>query len=294
MQNICRKIQRRLFNNKKYFCAFSEILSKTNQNSSEDGVSSQKYFNEEIIVSLTSYDKRINDVYLPIESIMSNSTKPNKIVLWLGENMKNCPLPETLKNQQKRGLEIRFTKDIRSYTKLIPSLKEFPNDTIITIDDDVLYPCDTIETLLNAHKKNSNLIYARRMHRIIVGADNIRPYQKWDWEIQDDKISPLNFPTGIGAVLYPPKCFSEEVFNENVFGDICKFADDIWFKAMSLLNGVNSQKVNTENSRKEFGISGFLENEPMNVLGLWNKNRTMNDIQLKAVFDKYNLWEKLV
>ena len=290
---ILRKVKRILFNERKKFSEFSKILAKRNLYSNEEGVSSQKYFNERIIVSLTSYDKRINDAYLPIESIMNNFIKPNKIVLYLGEDMKNYTLPNTLQNQQKRGLEIRFTKDIRAYKKLIPALKEFGADAVITIDDDVLYPPDAIESLLNGYKKNQNLIYARRMHRIVKKKD-ILPYGKWEWEVQDDVISALNFATGVGGVLYPPKCFPSEVFNENIFMDVCKFNDDIWFKAMSLLNGVYSQKVGDKKYDKFFPAAGFLENEEASKFGLWNKNRVMNDIQIKAVFDKYDLWEKLV
>jgi hypothetical protein len=290
---IIRKIQRILFNERQKFNDFSKILTEKNINSNEEGVSSQKYSNEQIIVSLTSYSKRINDVYLPIESIMCGSIKPNKILLWLGEDMINYQLPSNIQNQLKRGLEVMFTKDIRSYTKLIPSLKKFPNDVIITIDDDVLYPYNAVENLLNAYKKNSNLIYARRMHRIIK-KNKILPYRKWEWEIQDDKISTLNFPTGVGGGLYPPKCFDKRVFDENVFMSICKIGDDIWFKAMALLNGVNSQKVDTKKKCKNFGTAGVLENQPINKFGLWNENRAANDTQLKAVFDEYDLWKRLV
>jgi hypothetical protein len=131
------------------------------------------------------------------------------------------------------------------------------------------------------------------MHKI-VKKNGVLPYGKWEWEVQDDVISSLNFATGVGGVLYPANCFPSEVFNENVFLDICKFADDIWFKAMSLLNGVYSQKVGDKKYGKNFPAAGFLENEEVSKLGLWNKNRAMNDIQIKAVFDKYDLWEKLV
>lgn len=42
-------------------------------------------------------------------------------------------------------------------------------------------------------------------------------YMAWDWETSLLDASPLNFPTGCGGVLYPPHCFNDEVFNENVF-----------------------------------------------------------------------------
>ena len=83
------------------------------------GVANDKYGNEKIIVSLTTYGKRIYDVALSIESIMQGSMKPNKIILWIDKSWKGKGLPLALQRQQSRGLEINFCKDIRSYTKLV-------------------------------------------------------------------------------------------------------------------------------------------------------------------------------
>lgn len=41
--------------------------------------------------------------------------------------------------------------------------------------------------------------------------------------------------------------FSDEVFNESVFANICPFSDDIWFKAMALYNDKLCKKVYTHN-----------------------------------------------
>ena len=78
--------------------------------SSTKGISKERYCQKEVIVSLTTYGKRLYDVYLAIESIMQQSMKPNRIVLWLGDELKNRPLPRILGFQQQRGLEIVFCK----------------------------------------------------------------------------------------------------------------------------------------------------------------------------------------
>ena len=120
---------------------------------------------------------------------------------------------------------------------------------------------------------------------------NVEKYNKWTHKYPNYDISPLNFPTGVGGILYPPNCFVDEIFNEKVFMNICQYADDIWFKAMSLSKGVFSKKVFTHN------ISGGdhlrNENSQYSSLSQINVNKNMNDIQIKAVFDKYNLYEKL-
>ena len=54
------------------------ILFKT-----EMGISQEKYVDHEIIVSLTTYGSRIYDVALTIESIMEQTMKANRIILWI-------------------------------------------------------------------------------------------------------------------------------------------------------------------------------------------------------------------
>ena len=267
----------------------SEHLNNCALNSKEPGVLNEKYCSSEVIVSLTTYDNRLYEVYLAIESIMQQSLKPNRIILWLSDDLENVNMPRALRNQQKRGLEIKYCKDIRSYKKLIPALKAFPSAVILTIDDDRLYYFDLIENMINAYNKNPKLIYCTSMRRMnLLSKNMLEKYYKWSKEKYSDA-SPLNFPVGGGGVLYPPNCFSDEVFNENVFWDICKYADDVWFKAMALLNGTMAQRIFTHNKNG----SDTLTNKISEHTALNHINRKMNDIQLKAVFDKYGLYEKL-
>ena len=62
--------------------------------------------------------------YDTIESIMEQTMKANRIILWLDYSFEKQPLPKALQLLQKRGLEIEYCKDIRSYKKLIPALKK--------------------------------------------------------------------------------------------------------------------------------------------------------------------------
>ena len=61
-------------------------------------------------------------------------------------------LPNSLLALEDDKFEIRWVnEDIRSYKKLIPALKNFPTDVIITADDDVIYPEDWAERLLKSY-----------------------------------------------------------------------------------------------------------------------------------------------
>jgi len=172
-------------------------------------------------------------------------------------------------------------------------LTAFPSSVIITIDDDCLYHFDLIENLVNAYRKNPKMIYCTRMHRMkFINRSKLDKYKKWIWNYEDFDTSPLNFPTGVGGVLYPPNCFNNEVFNENVFLDICKYADDVWFKAMALLNNTSSQRIFIHNK----GDGDLIPTVNIEDTQLSNINiaKSLNDIQLKAVFSKYNLYKRLI
>ena len=259
----------------------------------EKGISSERYVDHDIIVSLTTHGKRIYDVAFTIESIMQQSMKANRIVLWLDESFKGKRLPQSLYNQQKRGLEIAYCMDIRSYTKLVPALKRFPNDAIITIDDDMLYDYDLLERLIAAYLEAPQYVHSCRVHRIVLDDKGYPiPYSSWEQGFSEQGADTLNFATGVGGVLYPPHCLDEEVFNEEVFLDICKYADDVWFYAMALKKGTLVNKVYTRDSKGD----DFVINMGVQDIGLLHFNtqgEMLNDSQIKAVFAKYSLFDKL-
>lgn len=282
--NLIRKIHS---NQKKYILEQNILYNHT------PGISDEKYCNHNIIVSLTTYNKRIYDVHLAIESIMEQTMKANRIILWLDHNFETYPLPRALHSLQERGLEIKYCKDIRSYKKLIPTLKEFPNDAIITIDDDLIYEFDMLEKLIIAYQQNPKYIYCNRLHIMkLNNQGKLLPYLQWEWRSNNTDASIFNFPTGGAGTLYPPGSLDKEVFNENVFMSICQSADDVWFKAMAMKKGTLSKKVYTHNP---FG-EDYYENEYVQDIALKNINtqgENLNDKQIEAVFNKYNLYQAL-
>ncbi len=259
----------------------------------ESGVSSEKYCDHEIIVSLTTYGRRLHSVYMTIESIMEQTMKANRIVLWLDKSFEGKRLPESINMLCKRGLEVSFCKDIRSYKKLIPTLCKYPNDAIITVDDDVIYNINMLENLIVPYIVNPKAIYCNRAHRILVDKiGNVLPYNKWEFETQKIGCGNLFFPTGVGGVLYPPHSLDEEVKNEDVFFDICKTADDVWFKAMALKKGTPVCRVETHNIK---GCEYMVDDEVQDM-GLFNQNvggESLNDKQIASVFSKYDLYKLL-
>ena len=76
-----------------------------------------------LVVSLTSYEERLEDLTISIYSLLNQSIKPDRIILWLSDKLSLNDLPYDITRFIKNGLEIRFVKDIGSYTKAIYAFK---------------------------------------------------------------------------------------------------------------------------------------------------------------------------
>lgn len=114
---------------------------------------------DDIVVTMTSYPARIDNVGRIIFSILRNTIVPNRIVLNLSElefpNQED-DLPQDLKLMLKNNiLEIIWHKDNKKqFKKLIPTLEKYPDSVVISIDDDLIYPTDFIEMMYSDFVKN--------------------------------------------------------------------------------------------------------------------------------------------
>ncbi|WDE00530.1 glycosyltransferase [Thalassomonas actiniarum] len=237
-----------------------------------------------LTVSLTTYGKRLSTVHLTILSLLRQTLKPQRLILWLAEDEFTLEqLPECLLELQQFGLEIAFCPDIRSYKKLIPALKRYPDDIIITFDDDVIYPQDQIERLYQAHLAEPAAVICHRAHRISKKANgDIKPYIQWPFDISSAKSGFDIYPVGIGGVLYPPGSLNPEVMNEPAFMRLCPYADDMWFKVMALKNLTPAKVVDNPTPYRD-----YLQTPGSQAVSLWESNREKNDWQLQALLSAY-------
>ena len=231
-----------------------------------------------IILSLTSFPERMNEIHYTIYSLLNQSLKPDIVVLWLAkEQFPNLEkdIPEAVLKLKNSGLNIKWTHDTRPYKKLIPSLKEYPNDIIITADDDIYYPATWLELLYTAYLQNPKAIHCHRGHKIKFDKqNNILPYKKWKHRIGHDFASFKNFFTGAGGVLYPPHSLYKDVTDEKLFLKLSPDADDIWFWAMAVIAGtpINIVKNNLKqliyvNPERELKLTDELVLTRTNTVG---------------------------
>ena len=245
-----------------------------------------------IIISLTSYEVRFNDLPKTIYSLLNQSLKPDRIILWLGDEFELRTIPYEITCFIKNGLEIKFRKDIGSYTKIIYALKEMQNSIIVTADDDIYYPKDWLKRLYLSYISHPEEIQAHRVHRVKTKGNTILSYTDWEKQISTEGAAYSNFLTGVGGVLYPPNCFSNEVFREDIFLKQAPKADDIWLWVMALTNNrkirlvTNHSKtlVCTNILQQIFGRTLFKEN------GNGENDKQLNNL-LK--FYGYNVINKL-
>lgn len=246
---------------------------------------------EKIIVSLTTFPSRINEVYFTIYSILNQSCKPDKVILWLTHEEfpnKEVGLPQRLLNLKSYGLEICWCNNIRSYNKLIPTLKLYSNNIILTIDDDIYYDEHMIEYLYKAYlKSDKRTIICHRAHKINFDNNgNIASYNKWDKNIKGLDISYRNLLTGVGGVLYPSNIFYKDVDNINLIKSICPTADDIWFWAMAVLNNTKICVIENNISNLKY-VNLEKQLKGINTLESINVFANKNDEQIKILIKSY-------
>ena len=211
-------------------------LTKNNENYR---IPAQNTHNKQVIVSLTSFPKRLSTLHLVIETILRQTVKPNKVILYLtSSQIKDFQhLPKNLLEQRERGLEIILCPDeIRSHTKYYYAFSNYPDDIIITVDDDLYYRSDLIETLLKHSTSNPNCIIANWVKEIIPGKNN---YNEWPDPNPRPKSSKNFLILGVAGVLYPPNSIHKDIFNIDNIKNLSLTADDIWLSAMLLKQGTS-------------------------------------------------------
>lgn len=203
------------------------------------GLNIKEKRNLKIIVSLTTYPERFFSIEKTLISILNQTIKPDRIIVWLGSDVNI--IPNSLLQFEKYGITfIRKKENLMPHKKYFYAMQEFPNDIVITIDDDVIYQKTLIEGLLQTYKKHPDCICANRVHFITTKANGtLHNYNNWinDFRLTK-KPSYRLIATGTGGVLYPPHLIPEFAFNTKNIENICLKADDIWLKFSESINHV--------------------------------------------------------
>lgn len=248
-----------------------------------------------LIVSLTSYGHRITTT-LPytLYSLLTQDVLPGRIVVYLSISEKNPEnLPLILKKIEKCGVEFYYVEDIKSYKKLIPALKMFPNNPILTVDDDMYYDNTFVKCFIEEYENSDKRTVLGTFGRMVTRDSNgtLLPYSKWE-NITDENITSKSVSFyGCGGCLYPPSIFDNEVLNESIFLKLAPWADDLWLWVMEQRCSIKTKLIGDYKEKKYIPVdrTTFFELDRQDCLCSYNDGMGGNDIQLKALLEYYNL-----
>lgn len=198
---------------------------------------------EKVIVSLTSFPARIAYVHLAIKSLMLQSYKPDRIILWLAEEQfPTRELPKELTNLCSYGLEIYFVKDNlyghKKYFYIFQGQKE--GELVITYDDDLIYPTNSIERLIKTHAKYPTVIVCNRAQALAYDKNgDIKNPGRWDTisQVGLRKPSYKLCPSTGGGCLYPYNVLCEDAKRTHLIEELALKGDDLWIMFMASEKG---------------------------------------------------------
>lgn len=192
---------------------------------------------EGLIVSLTSFPARINDVWQVVECMKRQTLLPEKILLWL--SLDQFPtkesVPQSLRNREDDMFSIRFVEgDIRSHKKYYYVSKEYPDNLIFLIDDDIYYDTDIVRRSVNTYKDyNERCVVCNYGYQIRYNSEGCLPYSMWKPIVGKKVGKDLFFGSG-GGTLFRPSDLYKDLVNIDLALKLAPLADDIWLNAMVL------------------------------------------------------------
>ena len=253
------------------------------------------YKSKNLIVSMTSYPARIHSAALSLTTIYSQSKLPDKVILWLGEtkfpNKFNDLPKELLQLVTEKHLQIEWCDDtdLKSHTKYFYAFQKYPDALIVTVDDDIFYPCELLENLYLSYLLNPHAVSAACAYLIsILKTGEILPYKYWPKQVDAyiGRASMQWLALGVGGVLYPTRLFLQvrDFMDKDTIKNVCLYNDDLWLKAMEL-----AAEIPVVVSGKFQGLTCTPGSQE---IGLWQDNGVCDNrtdrelLQIQEEFDR--------
>lgn len=235
----------------------------------------------ELIISLTSFNKRFGTLQPTLECLLRQTVKADKIILWVSE-ADYAKIPQGILDLCHHGLTIGKTEDCRSYTKIIPTLEAYPDAFIITVDDDLYYRPTLIEELVNAWDGDKKHIIAHKVRRIRYDNSKVLPYNHWQWHVKGPDSCDMFFPLGYGGVLYPPNALDcPETLDKSLFRKLAPYADDVWLFFMGKRAGARYSVTSDNSNHIVWPGSQKIS------LTSENSGQSLNDVQIKDMMEQF-------
>lgn len=183
------------------------------------------------IVSLTSFPPRIKHLWIVIDTLMRQSCRPAAINLVLcSKEFPGKKIPARLERYLPLGLRIIWVEEnLKPHKKYYYSFQEEiggKKRCVITVDDDVFYPSDTLERLLRMHAASPEAVCANYVMKNSDGRCS-----DWTHVYQPVRAGFGYTPIGFGGILYPYSYYSRDfILDKESFMKICPGTDDLWMR----------------------------------------------------------------
>ena len=203
------------------------------------------YNNKRIIITMTSWTKRIKNVPKVVFSILSNTITPDSIELNLSTDEfinKEKDLPEELILLNQNGIiNINWVKENTGvFKKLIPTLQKYKNEDyyLISCDDDWLYNKDFIQILLT--RLNEGCWYSLQNAKQVIGNSTIYRSIIFDsdfWEVITDELISIGISDYYITKYLIKKQKYQQVEKHNKIYDFAKPFNQIFPNSHNKTNG---------------------------------------------------------
>ncbi|PHR09454.1 MAG: hypothetical protein COB29_04440 [Sulfitobacter sp.] len=209
-----------------------------------------------VTISLTTTRDRLYLLRFTLISLMEQSFKADKIVVWLSrdaylrdrglgdfniQSWAESRLPYGYAN----NIEFRYCENIGPYRKLIPMLKTCSfDDVIVTADDDIVYKKNWLKSLIEKFDESEGCVVACRVRRVSYNfLGFVKSYSFWPI-VHNKSFLDEDFAITFGAgAVVSPAFFSRSDVNDDSFLNLCPTADDLWYTALLKNNNVGVEVV---------------------------------------------------
>ena len=202
-----------------------------------------KKVNVKLIISLSSNPKNINNIENVVNSILEQNIDHSlyKIILILSklEFNNNNEIPRNIKLlEQSHKLRILLiNNNLNSQSRLIFAIKKYPNNPILLISDNIIFPYGWLEMFINDHKRYPNDAISASIQyyfgKNLEIKEFIEGFKGEKFGIFNQAYDMIfNFAlinTNLGGTLYPKNFFkNNSFFDLNLFLNISYDSDEFW------------------------------------------------------------------
>ena len=274
------KIKEKLFFNP--FIGF-EISSLGNY----QGVNSGIKRTVPVIVSLHAKTSDYKNLPITLYSLLNQTMKPDKIILWINEDENLQTLPYEITQFIKNGLEIKFIKNKNEYTATYYAIKEFSNSINVIAQNGLHYSKNWLKKLYSSYIQYSDEIQVHLANEVILKDENLLPSKFWKKSIEGK--SSYSYVINLqGGVLFPPNCFGKDFLRKDIFLKYAPANPELWLWVMSLVYGKKTRIVKNNNKHLCF----------LNIMQLLNTKTDYEliDKQIESLmkFYRQNITSKLL